>query len=213
VAEFDLGRFEVTQEQWEAVMLTNPSQYVGARRPVENVSWNDVQDFIGRMNRFGRRTYRLPTEAEWEYASRAGSTTAYPWGATFLPEGCRYANVNDRTFRDAAPKDPLSQMSVDCSDGFYRTAPVGGRLPNALGLHDMQGNVWEWTADGYHPSYDRAPTDGSAWGGASAHTDHVLRGGSWHSLIRRHRSAQREKEPADYRIGYTGFRLAASVPQ
>ena len=210
VAAFELGKFELTQEQWQAVMLENPSMYVGERRPVENVSWRDAQRFIDRMNRFGTRRYRLPTEAEWEYAARAGSTTAYPWGPTLDPDGCKYANVNDLTFREAAPRDPISPQSASCRDGLYQSGPVGERLPNAFGLHDMQGNVWEWVADDYHSGYTGAPVDGAAWG-ASASTMHIVRGGSWHSVPRKVRSAQREPNAYDFRIGYTGFRLGASV--
>jgi formylglycine-generating enzyme required for sulfatase activity len=211
VRELDLGKFEVTQEEWQAVMLGNPSQYLGPRRPVENVSWDDVQQFIGRMNWFGSRRYRLPSEAEWEYAARAGTTTSFQWGPTLEPDACNHANINDRTFREAAPRDPISQQSAACSDGHYRTAPVGGRLPNGFGLFDMQGNVWEWVADEYHTSYRGAPIDGAVWGADRRLAEHVIRGGSWHSVGRRLRSAQREKEPHDYRIGYIGFRLAASI--
>ena len=210
VPEFNLGKVEVTQEEWRAVMLENPSQWPGAGRPVENVSWDDVQRFIGRLNRFGSRTYRLPTEAEWEYAARAGTTTAYPWGPTLDPNGCEYANVLDQTFRETVPRDPISPQASACSDGHYVTAPVGGRRPNQFGLFDMQGNVWEWVADEYHPGYGDAPVDGSSWSSGRPRAQQVIRGGSFHSVPRRIRAAQRDKEFADFRNGYIGFRLAAS---
>jgi formylglycine-generating enzyme required for sulfatase activity len=211
VPTFELGKFEVTQEQWRAVMLTNPSQYQGHNMPVENVSWEDIEQFIGRLNRFGSRYYRLPTEAEWEYAARARATTAYFWGPTLEPDGCKYANINDQSFREAAPLDPISPQAASCNDGFYHPAPVGSFLPNDFGLFDIHGNVWEWVQDDYHPNYVGAPTDGSGWISGKPRVQHVLRGGSWHTVPRRARAAQREKELSDYRIGYIGFRLAASV--
>ena len=208
VPAFDLAKVEVTQEQWKAVMLDNPSQWPGPRRPVENVSWDDVQRFIGRMNRFGSRLYRLPSEAEWEYAARAGATTAYPWGPTLDPDGCQYANINDRSFAEANPRDPISPQASACSDGHTWTAPVGGLLPNRFGLFDMHGNVWEWVADEYHSSYRDAPADGKSWDTGKPRAQHVIRGASFHSIPRRARSAQREKEFADFRNGFIGFRLA-----
>lgn len=210
VAAFELGRYEITQEQWKAVMLENPAQWPGANRPVEQVSWDEVQSFIRRMNRFGSRVYRLPTEAEWEYAARAGTTTAYPWGPELEPRGCEYANLLDRTFRESNPRDPISPQASQCSDGHTVTAPVGGRKPNGLGLFDMQGNVWEWVADDYHASYKGAPEDGTSWSNGAQRVQHVIRGGSFHSVPRRIRAAQRDREFADFRNGYIGFRLAAS---
>jgi len=212
VKDFQLQKFEVTQKQWRAVMLGNPSQYPGDDRPVENVSWDDIQVFLGRMNRFGSRTYRLPTEAEWEYADRAGTTTAYFWGATLLPDACEYANINDQSFERAAPRDPIAPMHAHCDDGDYQTATVGKHRPNPFGLYDMQGNVWEWVEDHYDPDYANAPTDGSAWiNPRTPRGDRIIRGASWHTVGRRVRSAQREQEPPDYRIGYIGFRMAVSL--
>lgn len=208
LGQFEIGKVEVTQRQWRAVMLDNPSQYAGEDRPVENVSWDDTQRFLWRLSFFGSRRYRLPSEAEWEYAARAGSRTAYHWGAEFEPEGCKHANINDRTFRNTEPNDPIAPQATDCDDGHYRTAPVGGRLANAFGLHDMHGNVWEWVEDEYHPGYIGAPIDGSAWVGNRPNVIHVIRGGSWHTVVRRVRAAHRDKQPSDYRIGYIGFRIA-----
>jgi formylglycine-generating enzyme required for sulfatase activity len=211
---FDLGTFEVTQEEWRAVMRSNPSAVVGhdeggLRRPVENVSWDDVAVFIRRMNWFGARTWRLPSEAEWEYAARAGSTTAFPWGDT--PESvCLYANVRDAKYRASRTNDDDRDASHSCNDGHYQTSPVGSFRPNAFGLHDMSGNVWEWVADAEHDSYKGAPTDGRVWE-ETPKARRGFRGGGFHSIGPRLRSAERDWEPADYHNIYNGFRLASSV--
>jgi formylglycine-generating enzyme required for sulfatase activity len=207
---FELSAFEVTQRDWVAVMRGNPSAVVGDTLPVDNVTWNDTQRFIRRMNWFGRREYRLPSEAEWEYAARAGATTAYQWGAAVDPEGCRYANVNDRAFATARPQDPVSPQAHACNDGHYQSSPVGTFRPNKFGLYDMHGNIWEWVQDAYHPNYRDAPGDGRAWEDLPG-ARRVFRGGGWHSIGRRLRWAERDAEPADYKIVYNGFRLAATV--
>lgn len=212
VKPFQLSKYELTQEQWKAVMLNDPAQYVGQKLPVENVSWDDAQRFIQRMNFFGSHKWRLPTEAEWEHADRGSSTTTYPWGNTGDPDACRYANINDKSFHDGAPLDPLSPQSAKCSDGYFHTAPVGSFLPNQNGLFDMHGNVWEWMEDEYHADYNGAPVDGSAWTAHKPRQQHTIRGGSWHSIPERARAAQRDRELSDYRIGYIGMRLALDKP-
>ena len=130
VGEFWLGETEVTQAQWQAVMGNNPSKFKGDDRPVENVSWKDVQVFIKRLNNRSGKRFRLPTEAEWEYAARAGTQTARYWGDGI---GSNNANCNGCG----------SRWDSD------ETAPVGSFKPNAFGLHDMLGNVWEWTCSEY----------------------------------------------------------------
>ena len=126
---FYLGKYEVTQAQWEAVMGNNPSRFDGRNNPVEQVSWEDVRVFIARLNAHeGHTRYRLPTEAEWEYAARAGSTSAYSFGD------------------DAAR---LGQYAWYGDNSGKTTHPVGQKLPNAWGLHDMHGNVWEWVQGWY----------------------------------------------------------------
>ena len=207
---FDLRADEVTPKDWVAVRRGNPSAVVGDDLPVENVTWEDAQDFIRRMNWFGSRDYRLPSEAEWEYAARGGSKTPYQWGTAVEPDGCVYANVNDKAFADARPQDPISPQAHKCHDGYYQTSPVGRFRPNTFGLYDMHGNIWEWVQDAYHPNYREAPADGRAWEGAPG-ARRVFRGGGWHSIGRRLRSAERDAEPANYKIVYNGFRLAASV--
>ena len=135
VEAFEIGKYQVTQGEWEAVMGNNPSYFKkGDRYPVEQVSWYDAQDYIRRLNQHTGRTYRLPTEAEWEYAARAGTTTAYGWG------------------------DAPSQNRANCDGcgsrrGGRSTAPVGSFEPNAWELYDMAGNVWEWTSSLYDKDY------------------------------------------------------------
>lgn len=180
---FYMGRYEVTQAQWQRLMGNNPSTFKGDDLPVEQVSWTDAVALIAKLNaqNDGYR-YRLPSEAQWEYAARAGTTGEY--AGDLAATGWYGEN----------------------SDG--RTHPVGTRRPNAFGLYDMHGNVWEWCQDKYHPSYEGAPTDGSAWltGGSQKM---VKRGGSWFGIASRCRSARRDMEPATYREDNLGFRLVA----
>jgi formylglycine-generating enzyme required for sulfatase activity len=180
---FAMGKFEVTQRQWEAVMGSNPSHFraCGPDCPVENVSWNDAQEFVRRLSQLTGQSYRLPTEAEWEYAARAGSTTAYFWGDTF----------------DAGRASNGSQ-----------TVRVGSYGANAFGLHDMHGNVWEWVQDGWRASYGGAPSDGSAWMSGGYQSRRVLRGGSWSSAPQGLRSADRGWDSPGNRSNDTGFRIA-----
>ena len=184
---FYLGKYEVTQGQWEAVMGNNPSRFTGdSNRPVETVTWNDVQVFIRKLNeREPGRTYRLPTEAEWEYAARAGKTTAYSFGddPSQLGEYAWYRNNSDR-----------------------KTYPVGQLKPNPWGLCDMHGNVWEWVQDWYDEGYYRQspPSDPQ---GPSSGQSRVLRGGSFLNSRRVVRCAFRHGNfPLD-RDDFIGFRV------
>ncbi len=154
---FYMSRCEVTQKQWREVMGSDPSYNKGDDLPVEKVSWNDVQEFITKLNeREGSVKYRLPSEAEWEYAARAGTTTRYSFGD------------DESDLADYAWYHENSEGS---------THPVGQKKPNPWGLYDMHGNVYEWVQDEWHDSYDRAPTNGSAW--ESGDGPHVGRGGGW----------------------------------
>jgi formylglycine-generating enzyme required for sulfatase activity len=204
---FELGKFEVTQSEWRQLMIHNrdPSQYKGDRRPVESVSWNEAQTFILLMNVFGRHHYRLPSEAEWEYAARAGTTTARYWGDR-ADDGCAYENMADLTLK----KSWSDAAVANCDDGYGATAPVGKKQANPWGLSDILGNVAEWVEDCYVANYQDAPKNG----GAVATQDcdaRVVRGGSWDSYPRVLRAA--------YRLGYApynrnydiGFRLARTV--
>jgi formylglycine-generating enzyme required for sulfatase activity len=187
VSDFDMGKYEVTQAQWTAVMGTNPSknQACGGSCPVEMVSWNDAQQFLSRLNEHGdgASRYRLPTEAEWEYAARGGGK----------PD--RYAGRDDDFGRI----------------GWYTgntlgLAPVGKKEPNAFGLHDMSGNVWEWTNDWYGAAYYAASPRNDPQG-PSQGDRRVLRGGSFADSPFDGRVYYRNFLPPDYRSGSKGFRL------
>jgi formylglycine-generating enzyme required for sulfatase activity len=150
IQSFWMGKYPITQRQWQAVMGENPSYFKGDNRPVENVSWEDVVAFCQRLSEKTGKTYRLPSEAEWEYACRAGTTTPFYFGETITTD---LVNYHGEYPYAAAP------------EGVYReeTTEVGIFPPNAFGLYDMHGNVWEWCADPWHDNYNGAPTDGSVW--------------------------------------------------
>jgi len=199
VAPFLMGKHPVTQAQWAAVMGRHTSRFSGDLRPVENVSWDAAQAFCRRLvNTTGRHT-RLPSEAEWEYACRAGTTTPFSCGWTLTTE---LANYNGLFTFAAEP------------EGVYRHAPtaVGSFPPNAFGLHDMHGNLWEWCADPWHESYDGAPADAEVWTAGGHPTLRVLRGGSWHDTPDVCRSAVRLKLPKTEGDDFYGFRAAMSLP-
>lgn len=188
---FALGKTEVTQGQWQQIMGNNPSRYskCGDNCPVEMVSWEDAQEFIQRLSEKTGRQYRLPSEAEWEYACRAGGAHLYCGGDN--PDSVSW----------------YGGMATPAGNSGKTTNPVATRQPNAFGLYDMSGNVWEWVEDSYHENYDGAPTDGSAWQGDGALR--VPRGGSWSYL---QRAAKRGGSEPTYRFGTIGFRLARTLP-
>jgi formylglycine-generating enzyme required for sulfatase activity len=184
VGEFWLGETEVTQAQWQAVMGSNPSKFRGGDLPVEQVSWKDVQEFIKKLNVRSGKRFRLPTEAEWEYAARAGSQTSRYWGEGI---GSNNANCN---------------VCGSRWDGS-RTAPVRSFTPNAFGLFDMLGNVYEWTCSQYKKSYDGSEQKCSVSAGY-----YSLRGGSWKFKPGGVRAANRYRSTPGRRNGSIGFRLA-----
>jgi formylglycine-generating enzyme required for sulfatase activity len=195
--DFYLGKYEVTQEQWEAVMGSNPSHFKGwfkgwfkgkLQNPVENVSWDDVQIFIKRLNhKEGTEKYRLPTEAEWEYAARALGSSSYFFGDDPAQLG-DYAWYND-----------------NADD----THPVGKKKPNFFGLYDMYGNVSEWVQDWYGENYYKQSSSIDPTGSTSG-SDRVIRGSSWRNLARDARSASRYSSLPGSRGSLLGFRLALS---
>jgi formylglycine-generating enzyme required for sulfatase activity len=194
---FLIGRYEVTQEQWHAVMgRLPPCRSLGSRRPVDRVSWNDARAFCARLSRQTGRSYRLPSEAEWEYACRAQTATPFHCGETITTALANY--VGAHTYRS----EPVGVYRHESSD-------VGSFAPNAFGLHDMHGNVWEWCADAWHDDYADAPPDGSVWDGRAG-SPRVLRGGGWHDTPDLCRCAARLAAMPDEGEDFVGFRLALS---
>ena len=203
VKPFFMGKYQVTQAQWRAVaslprvnrdLDPNPSRFKGDSRPVEKVSWDNAVEFCARLSKLTKRDYRLPSEAEWEYACRAKTKTPFYFGETITPD---LANYNGNYTYGSGPK------------GVYReeTTPVKQFPPNSFGLYDMHGNVWEWCADHWHDNYEGAPTDGSVWKIGGNETRRVLRGGSWGDQPRHCRSACRNDGIPDVRYINFGFRV------
>jgi formylglycine-generating enzyme required for sulfatase activity len=184
-----MGETEVTQAQWKAIMGTNPGLFQGdPNQPVEQVWWDDVQTFIRKLNeKEGISLYRLPTEAEWEYAARAGTTTAYSFGD------------------DASVLDQYAWYKDNAGE---KTHPVAQLKPNAWGLYDMHGNVWEWVQDWYQRYRAEAVTDPQ---GPTSGTHRSRRGGAWNNLAQICRSANRYSVTG-YRDDFLGFRLMRTLP-
>ena len=199
VPSFLIGKTEVTQGQWKAVMGSNPSwfSHCGDDCPVEQVSWSGAQEFAQRLSQKTGKQYRLPSEAEWEYAARAGSNTRWSWGDSHLQSG-EYA------------WDVSNSKGLNTWFGQNKTQRVAQKKPNAFGLFDMHGNVWEWVQDCWHDNYTRAPVDASAWttGCSGSGSTRVLRGGSWIDYPSSLRSAIRYRYTPDIRSADGGFRLA-----
>jgi formylglycine-generating enzyme required for sulfatase activity len=201
VPEFWMGKYVVTQEQWQVIMGNEPSYFKGKNRPVERVSWNNATKFCEKLSKKTGRDYRLPSEAEWEYACRAGTTTPFYFGETITEELANYR---------------ASETYADEPKGKYReqTTPVGQFPPNAFGLYDMHGNVWEWCQDVWHDNYDGAPVDGSAWLNGGNSSRRVVRGGSWYFNPRWCRSANRyDSYSVETDFIYIGFRLVSFPPR
>ena len=215
VATFFMGKYVVTQEQWQAVMGNYPSYFKGAKLPVEQVSWYDAVEFCQKLSQKTGKNYRLPSEAEWEYACRAGTTTPFYFGETITPDLVNYDGSNPY---GAAPK------------GLYRrkTTDVGSFPPNAFGLYDMHGNVWEWCADPWHDNYQGAPQDGKVWDEnnndnlyqsydllvniKNDERSRLLRGGSWFNVPAYCRAAYRLNNVAPgVRGNNFGFRVVCAA--
>ncbi len=191
---FYLGKYEVTQGEWQKVMGSNPSRFKNdVRYPVEQVSWHDAKTFADKLSTSSGK-YRLPTEAEWEYAARAGTTTPFSFGRTISPNQANYDG---------------NYIYNGGSKGSYRkkTTKVGSFPANHWGLHDMHGNVWEWCSDWYDADYySSSPRNNPQ--GASSGSHRVVRGGSWYNNPAFVRSALRSWNGPGDRINYLGFRLA-----
>ena len=195
VKSFYMGRYPITQAQWQAVMGNNPAEFKDSpQNPVEQVSWHDAVEFCQKLSAKTGREYCLPSEAEWEYACRAGTKTAFHFGETITGELANYHASN--TYADEAP-------------GKYRekTTPVGSFPPNGFGLYDMHGNVWEWCVDNWHDNYEGAPTDGRAWTTGGDKNNSSLRGGSWYSVPDSCRSAFRvnsfrRRDDINFSVGF-----------
>ncbi len=234
---FALGKYEVTNAQYEAfVNATGHQTPPGCRGRVDNewamnpdahwtdlrlgqatepdhpvacVSWLDARAYVAWLAKISGQPYRLPSEAEWEYAARAGSGDYYPWGEN-PHEGCAYANMYDRS---ADATHDFGWPRVECDDGYPTLAPVGRFRPNGFGLHDVTGNVWEWVEDCYQVLYpDGIPADGSAYGPPPGQCENrSVRGGSWITNPAWQRVTFRGRDPETVRYSFFGFRVARSL--
>ena len=207
--EGESGCYMWTGEKWEEEKgwsWRDPGYRQSEREPVVCVNWRDARAYTEWLSRETGQSYRLLSEAEWEYVARAGTTTARYWGEGEAGQ-CRYANGADQT----AQQYNSGWTVAACDDGHYRTAPVGSFRPNAFGLFDVMGNVWEWTQDCWNASYGGAPSDGRAWERGECGR-RVLRGGSWFNRPWLLRSALRLRHTADNRLINDGFRIARSLP-
>lgn len=190
---FAIGRFAVTVEEYLAFCAATGTRPPGSaresrrRHPVVDVSWHEACAYAAWLATLTGRPYRLPTEAEWEYAARAGRRSVFSWG------------------------DEPDPALGNFDGNIGHTVPVGSYPANPWGLHDMTGNSWDWCLDSWHDGYEGAPTDGSAWAGDETGDRRILRGGSWFSPPFRCRCAYRARSPVDRRDGRDGFRLARTL--
>jgi formylglycine-generating enzyme required for sulfatase activity len=197
-APWEEGRGWIAGLTWQA-----PGYPVSEQHPVACVSWNDVQAYLDWLRRSTGRRFRLPSEAEWEYAARAGSQAVYPWGDD--PDaGCTEANGRDLT---PWPDGGAWEARLECHDGHFSPAPVGSYAANRFGLHEMIGNLSEWVQDCRHDSYDGAPADGSAWEQGGDCSSRLVRGGTFVYGPPGLRSANRTWSEPTYRVWYQGFRV------
>lgn len=193
---FWMSKYEITQLQWLTIMGNNPSSFKGDNRPVEMVSWNDIRGTEGYLEQLNEKhpgyNFRLPSEAEWEYAYRAGTTTRFYWG-----DDLNHTQIDDYAWYE------------ENSGG--ETHEVGQKLPNAWGLYDMAGNVWEWCEDDWHWDYLDAPNDGSPWVRSPRGSPRLLRGGSWDSHPNLCRAADRRYYSQVSRYFIFGFRVVFAL--
>ncbi len=204
ISAFFLSQCPITQAQWRKIaslpkikqdLLLNPSYFQGDDRPVEQVSWQEAIEFCQRLSEYSQRLYRLPTEAEWEYACRGGKTTPFAYGETLLGELANY--MANRVYLNEPPQTYRQETTF-----------VGTFYPNPFGLYDMHGNVWEWCFDHWHPNYDNAPSSGIAWLSENPANRRILRGGSWDFDPQYCRSASRYAySPTAAPLNQIGFRV------
>ncbi|WGV27121.1 bifunctional serine/threonine-protein kinase/formylglycine-generating enzyme family protein [Halotia branconii] len=206
VKPFFISIFPVTQAQWKAVaelplinrnLNSEPANFKGINRPVEQVSWDDAVEFCARLRQKTGQNYRLPSEAEWEYACRARTITPFSFGETLTSSLASYNNTS------------IHNAGVP-GKNYCQTIPVGSFPANAFGLHDMHGLVWEWCADHWHDNYEGAPFDSSVWLSKDDSQSRLIRGGSWKSSAKLCRSAYRSWNPQDGRGNILGFRVVVS---
>ena len=212
VPSYLMGKYPVTQAQWQAVaampkvernLNVSPASFKGDNRPVENVSWDDAVEFCQRLLEKTKQEYRLPSEAEWEYACRAGTTTPFYVGETITIGLANYRGTDEGSFTGSYGDGPKGTYRAETTD-------VESFPANAFGLYDMHGNVWEWCKDSWHRTYGDAPTDGSAWlsGGEALR---VVRGGSWFVNPEICRSARRSYFARESRSSDFSFRVSCSA--
>jgi formylglycine-generating enzyme required for sulfatase activity len=210
IPRFFMGKYEVTQAEWRAVaklpnargyLNPSPSHFIGDDRPVEQVSWDDAMEFCARLSKVTHRSYGLPSEAQWEYASRAGTTSEFAFGQTINAELVNYDGTR-----------PYGSALIGVSR--YRTAPVGSLgAANGFGLYDMHGNVDEWCSDHWHDSYHGAPGDGTSWAAEALTNTRVVRGGYFQLSGDECRAAKRFMHSPDYKYNGGGFRVAVALPR
>lgn len=207
VANFLLGKYPVTQAQWKIVanlpkikreLKSNPAHFKGKHHPVDSISWLEAMEFCNRLSAYTGKQYRLPSEAEWEYACRGNTQTPFAYGATLTSQLADYAS----TFAYAS-ETVISYRKA--------TTNVGSFMPNAFGLYDLHGNIREWCADPWHENYHGAPNIAKAWDKDGKQEWHTLRGGSWANKPSHCRSAHRSGYPADSLNRAIGFRVAMNL--
>lgn len=194
VPEFYIGKYPVTQAQWQEIMGANPSNFKGANRPVKQISWEEAIEFCQELSQKTGKDYRLPSEAEWEYACRSGTSTPFYLGETITP---KLANYDGTSTYGSGPKGEYRKQTTD----------VGSFPANAFGLYDMHGNVWEWCQDNWHDSYSGAPIDGSAWVDNESRY-RILRSGSYNCNPKCCRASSRNKHLPHISHDSDGFRVA-----
>jgi formylglycine-generating enzyme required for sulfatase activity len=218
LSQFFMAQYPVTRAQWREVanlpqvnraLKADPSRFKGDKRSVERVSWFDAVEFCDRLTVHTNRQYRLPSEAEWEYACRAGTTSPFHFGETITTDLANYRGTDNESLG-------WSGSYGDGPKGVYReeTTPVDHfEGANAFGLQDMHGNVFEWCQDHWHENYEGAPADGSAWLSSDENKYRVLRGGSWSDFPRDCRSAYRYRSVPGNVYYFIGFRVCCSAPR